>query len=93
MIETHGCAADGCAEACPRQHLMCIRHWRMVPAALRREVIAAYRTYQREGQRGRRMHRHCQELIDAQNRAVAAVREKELRKFAKGEESQHGLGF
>jgi|GEM_PF-1796186 len=38
------CQATGCQHEVPRSHLMCPDHWRMVPAHLRREVWAAWRT-------------------------------------------------
>lgn len=40
---THRCAAVGCQQAVPLRWLMCIDHWRMVPAVKRREVWACYR--------------------------------------------------
>ena len=42
----HHCHAVGCEVPTPRAHLMCGKHWAMVPKALQLEV---WRTY-REGQ-------------------------------------------
>ena len=46
-IETHDCPVASCSRACPRHHLMCIEHWRMVPKALRTAVYAADRAVRR----------------------------------------------
>lgn len=43
-VEVFHCQATGCQREVPRSHLMCPDHWRMVPAHLRREVWAAWRT-------------------------------------------------
>jgi hypothetical protein len=40
---THKCAAVACQRQVPMRLLMCIDHWRRVPAALRRQVWASYR--------------------------------------------------
>lgn len=37
----HPCRAEGCPQQIPRGLLMCVGHWRMVPVATRREVLAA----------------------------------------------------
>lgn len=80
---THECAAEGCQHVIPARMLMCIDHWRMVPAPLRRDVAAAWR-------------RRCSavdwsEQIDAVAehrgavaKAVAAVKEKQERKAQAG---------
>lgn len=39
----HRCAATHCQAQVPLHLLMCVDHWRMVPAPLRREVLAAWR--------------------------------------------------
>lgn len=87
-LETHPCKAEGCGEPCPRTHLMCVRHWRMVPAPLRREVWAEARRFKQQS-----MAKHAQQFLDAIARAVAAVREKEIRRELKRGEGQAGLGF
>lgn len=35
----HQCAATGCARLVPTGLLMCVDHWRMVPAGLQRSVF------------------------------------------------------
>lgn len=39
----HKCAVPHCPCQVPRHLLMCMEHWRMVPAPLRREVTAAWK--------------------------------------------------
>lgn len=92
-LDTHPCAAEGCTEACPRTHLMCVRHWRMVPKALRNSVWAAFRRFDRQVNTGKTTREAAQELLDAKARAIAAVREKEIRKELRRSEHQPGLGF
>lgn len=93
-LQTHRCAVERCSEACPLSHLMCVRHWRMVPAELRRNVFTAYRGWvgvrRRKGIGGAA----AGELGAAQAAAIAAVREKEVRKQRRIEELQKPLaGF
>lgn len=40
---THTCHAEGCSKPCPPKHLMCGRHWAMVPQAERNEIWRHYR--------------------------------------------------
>ena len=40
---THACHAEGCSKPCPPKHLMCGRHWAMVPQAERNEIWRHYR--------------------------------------------------
>lgn len=42
-MSEHHCHARGCEAECPPKHLMCRRHWRMVPKELQDAVWAAYR--------------------------------------------------
>lgn len=93
MLETHACNAEGCSQACPTSHLMCVRHWRMVPADLRREVFAAYREF-----KGARRRQGCSSAITAaqalrvaQANAIAAVRAKEQLKQVRLETLQKPL--
>ena len=44
----HRCHARGCPSSCPPRHLMCGRHWRMVPTSLQQRVWSAYRPGQEE---------------------------------------------
>lgn len=39
----HTCHAEGCKVAVPPRMLMCLKHWRMVPKHLQREVWRHYR--------------------------------------------------
>lgn len=75
----HCCAAEGCARQIPGDLLMCIEHWRAVPAALRREVYAAWsdRILSRDEYLAVRRH------FDAVQQAVAAVATKEKTKQAR----------
>lgn len=45
---THRCAAHGCQQQVPSKLLMCVDHWRMVPAPLRREVWAHWHRLARD---------------------------------------------
>jgi hypothetical protein len=42
MKPLHKCAALSCSRRIPTHLLMCIDHWRMVPAPLQRRVLAAW---------------------------------------------------
>ncbi len=64
----HPCRAEGCQQQIPRGLLMCVGHWRMVPVATRREVLAAWRAGDAD--------RHHDAVVDA----VAAVKAKQVRK-------------
>lgn len=46
---THNCAATACQKQIPLNLLMCMTHWRMVPAPVTREVLATWRTRERRG--------------------------------------------
>lgn len=80
----HNCAIGGCPCQVPSHLLMCIDHWRLVPAPLQREVVAAWR--QRSNYR---RVRGLEALGDAQNyanvidRAKTAVTEKLAARVAK----------
>lgn len=64
---THVCHLPGCSTACPPAHLFCIKHWGMVPAELKREVIRT------AGQRGAKRDASWAPWWRAQAQAVAAV--------------------
>lgn len=97
MLDTRACAVTGCREACPASHLMCIRHWRMVPVALRREVGAAFSRWRRAISRSR--GRGCTQdtfntithLRETQQMAIAAVIEKEVKRDLAKQEGQDRL--
>lgn len=42
-LSTHECPAAGCGRRVAWDKLMCRPHWQMVPASLRRDVLAAWR--------------------------------------------------
>jgi hypothetical protein len=69
---THKCHAVGCTTACQPEHLMCRRHWFMVPKSLRDEV---WRTYQ-PGQCDLEPH-PSEDWHRAADAAIAAVAAKE----------------
>lgn len=69
----HTCHAAGCTEIIPPKMLMCLRHWRMVPRVLQREV---WRTY-RPGQENDKNPTH--DYLMAAHHAIEAVAEKERR--------------
>lgn len=75
-LRTHTCAATGCQHLIGSRLLMCIDHWRMVPIAIRREVLQAVKDM--------RVDRRNLDVVtryrDAVARAVAAVEEKQERK-------------
>jgi len=72
---THNCAATGCQKQIPLNLLMCMTHWRMVPAPLARAVKEAWRWRDRGEARTLRY----QAAVAA---AVAAVHAKQFRKIA-----------
>ena len=72
---THRCAATGCQHDIPLHLLMCIDHWRMVPAPLRREVLATSKDSLRS--------HHWNDAINyrrAVQDAVAALEAKQIQK-------------
>jgi len=83
MLRMNICAAEGCRVACARHHLMCLPHWRMVPAPLQREVWETWRAWSRKG--GGNIYEAYQ---SARGQAIAAVREKEIKKHLRNQ--QHG---
>lgn len=46
-VKFHDCAATGCQRRIPSHLLMCIDHWRMVPARVKREVLVAWQAWRR----------------------------------------------
>lgn len=73
--DLHKCACDGCKKQIARRLLMCLPHWRMVPAALQRGVWTTFREWNRTGASANR-----RAYIEAVHRAIAAVREKEIKR-------------
>lgn len=81
---THNCAAVGCQKQVPLNLLMCMTHWRMVPAPLAREVVKAWRIRDR-GEARTLTH---QAAVKA---AVEAVEAKQNRKIAERSGGQGDL--
>lgn len=74
---THRCAATGCQHEIRSGLLMCMDHWRMVPAAQRRAVLATL-----AGVRRRPTPEAVRAYRTAVEAAVQAVQDKQLRKRA-----------
>ncbi|UUZ68046.1 hypothetical protein LP416_27665 [Polaromonas sp. P2-4] len=74
---THTCSATGCQKQIPLNLLMCMTHWRMVPAPLQREVLATWRTRQRRGDPDSIAAHQA-----ATAKAIEAVHGKQVRKIA-----------
>lgn len=69
MDRKHDCAAHGCAERVDHDKLMCLKHWRMVPADIRSLVWSTWR----------RVSRDPSAYREARDKAVEAVAEKDAR--------------
>lgn len=97
MLETRPCAVTGCREACPGSHLMCIRHWRMVPVALQRAVRDAFNRWRSAIARSRgggctqQTFDTVTELRKVQQMAINAVIEKEVKRDLSRQEGQGPL--
>lgn len=71
-MERNTCPIQGCEHPVAAGKLMCLGHWRLVPAAIRARVWARFRAYRRGGT--------LAPLRAAQRAAVEAVqREEKLR--------------
>lgn len=71
MTEHHRCHALNCNATCPPRHLMCTRHWAMVPRAMQRDV------YNSVGLRGPDCDESWAPWWRASHRAIAYVGELE----------------
>lgn len=69
----HKCHARGCDVAVLPRLLMCLRHWRMVPRPLQRQVWATYRPGQEVDKEPTGVY------LAAAKAAIASVAEKEGR--------------
>jgi hypothetical protein len=76
-LRTHHCQATGCQHVVSTRLLMCIDHWRMVPAPLRREIVSLVKSMARDLDAALAV-----DYRGAVARAVAAVQEKQERKVA-----------
>lgn len=77
-LRTHTCKATACQHVISTRLLMCLDHWRMVPAPVRREVVQLDKQLRYLGLRDELVEQYR----DAVARAVAAVQEKQERKAA-----------
>jgi hypothetical protein len=73
-LRIHTCKATGCQHVISTRLLMCLEHWRLVPAPLKREVVQLSKQV-RVDRTG-----YFNQYVDAVRRAVAAVEEKQERK-------------
>jgi hypothetical protein len=89
-LRTHTCAATGCQHVISTRMLMCLDHWRMVPAPLRREVLGRRQDLRQAAPKRPQITQEEMEenqaaldaYWDTVARAVAAVEEKQERKAA-----------
>lgn len=72
-MSRHICHAINCETPCPPRHLMCARHWRMVPRNLQLDVWAMYEPGQETTKTP------TPEYLDAAIAAINAVATKEGR--------------
>lgn len=76
---THCCSATGCGKQIPLNMLMCMTHWRMVPAPLQRKVLDTWRVRQRRGPGDRTS---AEQHEQAKAEAITAVHSKLHRRIA-----------
>jgi hypothetical protein len=82
-LHTHHCKATGCQHLISARLLMCMDHWRMVPAPLRREIVHLSKQLRRDGSAvSGSGWPAVDQYRDAVARAVATVQEKQERKVA-----------
>lgn len=84
---THACRATNCQKQIPTNLLMCMTHWRLVPAPLARAVTVAWHVRVRNP--------FNQTCIDAHNQAaadaIAAVQKKQERRIAEKSDTDGDL--
>lgn len=76
-LRTHTCNATGCQHLISARMLMCLDHWRMVPAPLRREIVGLSKQLRRGWDRAL-VRAYGEAVADA----IATVQEKQERKAA-----------
>lgn len=72
-VDYHHCHARGCLMPTRPEMLMCLRHWRMVPKDLQRQVWATYRPGQCDDKQP------SEAWHEAADAAIMAVAKKEKR--------------
>lgn len=78
-LRIHTCKADSCQRLISTRLLMCLEHWRMVPAPLKREVVDLHKQARYLGRPD-----VAAAYRSAADRAVAIVKEKQERKAQGG---------
>jgi hypothetical protein len=73
------CLAIGCQQSIKAPLLMCVDHWRMVPAALRRQAWQSYRRLQHDPSAAQAHASAVQAAVDAVH---AKARERQARRDA-----------
>ena len=86
-MSAHHCHARGCRRECPPRHLMCHRHWRMVPERLQARVWATYRAGQEIDKRPSRA------WLEAAETAIEAVAELEAAARRRDELARRQIGL
>ena len=88
---THKCPCDDCTTQVRRGLLMCLPHWRMVPAPLQREVYRTFRGWSRAplGE-GSELRKEYFKVVD---QAINAVREKEIKRALRNQAHGDNLDF
>lgn len=71
----HTCHAIGCSVDVPEKHLMCMRHWFMVPKNIREQVWATYRPGQEKEKNP------TQAWMSGAKAAIQSVRQQEMEKI------------
>lgn len=90
MIALHTCAAEGCTKRIAWYLLMCLPHWRMVPADLQRAIRKTWSAWCRVGRGpGRQLLEHDAACV----LAVAAVREKQIKRAVKSQSRGDNLAL
>lgn len=82
-LRMNTCAAEACGSPCPSHHLMCVDHWRMVPALLKQAVLSSWQLWSRRGG-----NKFRSDYETARAAAIAAVREKEIKRHLR--DQKHG---
>lgn len=73
MKPLHKCAALSCSRRIPTHLLMCIDHWRMVPARLQRRVLAAWQAMRNTATGVEAYKAAHSSYMQARDEAIAAV--------------------